>query len=169
MAVAKIDPNADAVYGNSVVLTSPLNTYVHDDMSRTIHVPQPTGVRFYRTVNGRYLEEHIVLPASSGDTSSPAANANATVFYGADGPGRHHTIHGIEWSYNGTPSGGYVVVESPSGTPVFGPSYVTSGGPGFFPFENGLVGAENASMLIKLSAGGAGVKGSVTAHGHAIW
>jgi hypothetical protein len=101
-------------------------------------------------------------PASSSNVHFPAANTAAVVTKGAPGEGVKHVLGGIYWSYNDTPSGGSVSVVDGS-TSVFSEG-VTSGGPGYFPFQPPMSLTENAQMIVTLAAGGAGVTGRLNLH-----
>ncbi len=61
------------------------------------------------------------------------------------------------WSYDVAPTGGQITITDSTVTITL---FVTSAGPGFIPLE-GVAFAENAAVTATLTAGGAGVIGSL--------
>lgn len=71
------------------------------------------------------------------------------------------TIRKIDWSYNGTPTGGELTI-TVGGTAVWS-QYVTAGGPGFHDFtEEGVNGAYGGGAIVVTLAAGGAVKGQVS-------
>jgi len=68
-----------------------------------------------------------------------------------------HSVDGIYWSYDATPTTGNLLVESPPGTTIF-QSYVTAGGAKSKLFPNGLKGAEGQQVLTTLASDAAAGK-----------
>ena len=99
--------------------------------------------------------------AATMQSDFPAANTAAVVTLAAD-PEQVHVLDRLEFSYDGAPTGGSITVAI-GGSTVFQHT-ITAGGPGQFTFDNApLYGGLNASMVITLAAGGAGVVGKLTA------
>jgi hypothetical protein len=101
--------------------------------------------------------------ASPFDTVAPAANAAATTGYGGIG-GYSHAIGGVAWSYNGTPTGGNLIIQDGS-TTIFQID-VTAAGPGFIPFDPPLAITAGNALTATLAAGGSGVSGKVNFASH---
>jgi hypothetical protein len=170
MAVAKIT-SADVINGLATVFNGSNVPLVHEDTSRSEHI-QPSGLTFFDNLNGRFLteewsEDRGVLPGIPGDTNAPGPNMGAVVRY-AGLPNQRHTIFGVSWSYDSPPTGGSVVIECPSGVPIWGPMAVTASGPGFFPFEDGIKGTDDLDMLVRTTSGGTGVVSTVSVNGHRV-
>lgn len=92
---------------------------------------------------------------------APSSNTSAIVTIAASATGAWHEIEGIYWSYDAAPTGGSLLVESPSGTTLLSLS-ITAAGPGFLPFSGScLRGATSQAMIITLAAGGSGVTGKI--------
>lgn len=64
----------------------------------------------------------------------------------------------VSWSFNGTPTGAYLIIAT--GAVTLLTIYITSGGPGFLPLP-GIVSTKGGDLSATLAAGGA-VKGNVT-------
>jgi len=92
-----------------------------------------------------------------GNVSAPGDNAAATITLGAIG-GRH-CIGGVAWSYDDDPTGGNLQI-TVNGLIVFSVD-ITSGGPGFIPFEPPMMAPAGTPVVITLAAGGAGIAGKV--------
>jgi len=90
--------------------------------------------------------------------SAPAANTQAVLNF-AGVPNQRHAIYKILWSYDGDPTGGRIDVVDAGGNRLAGPFYVTSGGVGFIPIL--VAGPHGGALRVLLSAGGAGVSGSI--------
>jgi hypothetical protein len=59
----------------------------------------------------------------------------------------------VSWSYDASPTGGNLKIESPSGTTLLTLD-ITSAGPGFIPFSGSCIrGAAGKSMIITLADG----------------
>jgi hypothetical protein len=70
-------------------------------------------------------------------------------------------IEHVGFSYDSTPTGGVVTIESPSGT-VLQKYYVTTSGPGPVPMSGScLKGAAGSEIVIRLASGGVSVSGAV--------
>lgn len=92
----------------------------------------------------------------------PAANTNAVATFAA-APSVAHEIVSIQCSYNATPTGGAVQVESPSGTVIW-KMFLPAAGAFSFTFNTrSLKGAEGAAMIVTVAAGGASATGTVAA------
>jgi hypothetical protein len=98
---------------------------------------------------------------SPGNANAPAANTAAVVTLAGVG-GQSWTIAGIYWSYDGNPTGGQLTIDI-GGVTAF-TEYVTSRGPGFFPFTPPMQVTAGAAVVITLAAAGAAVSGSVNVH-----
>jgi len=172
MAIGKIFPNKDIIYGGSVITPDPLSPYFYAPSNRIIDIPDTSSLAYFQDVNARYSADHWTLegavPVASGDTNSPSANADAVVYYAAPGTRRHHVVQGLAYGYNATPTSGFISIESPSGTPIFGPLPITTSDAQFEDFPRGFKAGANLDMLIRLTAAGSAVKGAVSAKGHRI-
>ena len=105
------------------------------------------------------------VAAAAADINVPSSNTAAVVTYAADTTHKH-TISGVAWSYNATPTAGRLTIQDGSGNTVFDID-ITNAGPGFMPFQKPKQGAAiNTAMIITLAAGGAGVTGKVNVLGH---
>jgi hypothetical protein len=97
---------------------------------------------------------------AAGNTSVPAANTAAVVTKAAAGAGVYNVIGGVYWSYDDDPTGGSLIITD-DGTAIF-TEYITSKGPGFFPFDPPLQNAvANKALVATLAAGGGTVKGTL--------
>lgn len=90
----------------------------------------------------------------------PAANTAAVITIAASEK-EAWSLKGIEWSYDGTPTGGRLTVA------IDGTTYldldITTGGPGQLEFPEGFSrSTKNEEVVITLAAGGAGVTGKLT-------
>jgi hypothetical protein len=91
---------------------------------------------------------------------SPTANSEAAVTVPASTDICLEIEH-VGFSYDSTPTGGVITIESPSGT-VLQKYYVTTSGPGPVPMSGScLKGAAGSEIVVRLTAGGSGVNGSV--------
>jgi hypothetical protein len=112
-----------------------------------------------------YTEGYPILGTTSDYATATAASAVVT--YAAD-QYSFHSIEGVAWSYSGTPgAGARIQIEDGSGTVIFSED-ITSSGPGFFSFEEGLRGSVNTAMIVTLTSGGVGVTGKVNVVGHKV-
>lgn len=100
------------------------------------------------------------ITRSTADVHVPSSNTAAVITYTAV-TGRTHALGGIEWSYDGTPTAGNLKIES-GGSTIFSAD-VTTGGPGFIPFDPPLLGTISQNLVITLAAGGSGISGKVNA------
>ena len=126
--------------------------------------------RMDRVVNQRYkVTGYWDTPdakiAFSGDSVNPgAANTAAVITYGQQ-YGQYHVLGGVAWSYTDTLSNGRLTIQDGSGNYIFD-QYITTCGPGFFPFKPLLRGTEDTTMIITLAAGGAGCTGTLNTTMH---
>lgn len=97
-----------------------------------------------------------------GDPLSNApgtANTAAVITVAAPGAGQRLQVNQIEFSYNAAPTNGTLTIQQ--GSTVIKTLFVSAAGPG--PIITGIRLAANTALTITLSAGGAGVTGSVNA------
>jgi hypothetical protein len=114
---------------------------------------QPSGFQL-EVLNGRYLAGdwfYGVDESASGDAVAAASGSDAILDYPAV-PGRRHVFFGVAWDYATTPTAGEVVVESPSGVPLFRQD-VTAAGLDSVPFPMGLKGPVGAHARVVLKNG----------------
>lgn len=78
--------------------------------------------------------------------------------------GQSHVIGGVAYSYNGRPTGGRMMIESPSGVRIHD-QYIPLAGPGWVDFNPPLRGANSESLTIFLCHGGSAT-GSITSVMH---
>lgn len=136
-------------------------------ISSTEIIDDMTSQAFVGT-NFRFFEDTESYRGTTEGNS--AVGADAVVYYEAE-TNRRHAITGLQWGYNDAPTNGYVSIESPSGTIVWGPHPVTASGPGFHMFNEGegITGGLGSDLIIRLGNGGAGVSGQVQAATHKFW
>lgn len=91
-----------------------------------------------------------------------ATNAAAAVTLPA-AAGVANVIDEVIWSYSGNPTGGALTITD-DGATVFSVD-ITSAGPGFVPFPNGLRGGLLTSLVVTLAAAGSGVVGKLNVMG----
>ena len=103
------------------------------------------------------------VAAAATNSDEPAANTAAVVTLAAAGGGVSNVLGLVTWSYDLLTVAGTLVIEDGGGTTVFKVD-IPESGPGFFPFNPGLMGTANTAMIITLAAGGAGVSGIVNVH-----
>lgn len=170
MAVAKILPSGDFIYGGSTICPkegSAVGTFFHAPADRVIDIPDDSGDFFLRN-DGRFRGDNWLTPgaisANSGDFAQNASG-DAVVYFPAE-KYLSQAIYGAAFEYSATPGSGFLRIDSPSGVPVFGPVGISSAGMGFQDFDMGLKGGRNKDMLIVLGGGGAGVTGSLSIKGH---
>lgn len=96
---------------------------------------------------------------SPAAAQAPAANTAAVLTLAADTLGGGWVLNGIRWSYSDTPTNGSLTIAWENVSEVYP---VTSGGPGFLPFEGHRFPA-NTAVTITLAAGGGSVTGRVYA------
>lgn len=97
-------------------------------------------------------------------THAPASNTEAVITIAAM-VGQRIKIASLVFSYDADPTGGILTIESPSGT-VKHTEYVTNKGVGPVLFGGGDAGCweapeRNTAVVIRLTAGGAGILGAV--------
>ncbi len=102
------------------------------------------------------LGQRALRTTIKNEYQTAAANTAAVTVIAAAAR-RIHCVHHLQWSYNGTPTGGKLTIDI-GGTTEFEVDIVT-GGPGGFGIE--LAGAANQTVTITLAAGGAGVVGKL--------
>ena len=69
-------------------------------------------------------------------------------------------VDSVEWSYDTTPTGGAIVLESPAGTAIW-KLHVSAAGPGSVQFTNPKRGTAGAAVKVRALAGGGAVKCTV--------
>lgn len=117
-----------------------------------------------RFLNGPWFDDGVFKPQTAEDKNT-SLTQDAVVWYTAEA-GYTHSIQGIEWSYDSNPSNNAKIsVESPSGTAIWGPFPIKTGGPGFKDFEL-LAGSRSNDFLVRLCY--AGVSGSLAVDGHRL-
>lgn len=87
----------------------------------------------------------------------PASNTAAVVTLAAPGAGFRYVLHGMQWSYDVTPTSGSLGITINAVT-KFAVDIVTAG-PGGLGVT--LVGGINEAMVLTLTAGGSGVVGKI--------
>lgn len=97
--------------------------------------------------------------ASASDTATAAANTAVVLTYAA-GIGAVRTIKQVQAVYSGNPTGGLLTIESPSGTVVRQYPVTTTERVVDLP-GNGISFPHNSQVVVRLSAGGAGIVGTV--------
>lgn len=95
----------------------------------------------------------------TAQTHAPAVNTQAQITFPAAGTGVHNVISGVSWSYDGLPTNGNLTIED--GTDVVREWDITTGGPGFIPFNPPFQGTGDTALTVTLAAGGAGVSGKL--------
>ncbi|MBY0525606.1 MAG: hypothetical protein K2R98_19530 [Gemmataceae bacterium] len=117
--------------------------------------------------NGDWYDE-FPIAAASGDVASSVGSGNAVVTYGAAGENRRHSIEGVAWSYDTTPTNGSLSIEAGAGNYVFGPLAITSAGPGFLPFDPPKMGGVDEALIVTLRGGAGSVSGQLSVLGHRV-
>lgn len=109
-----------------------------------------------------------VPPAGAlGDISAPAANTIAEIIYPRPGVYCYHAFSGLAWSYDAQLVGGNLQMIDENLGIIFDID-ITNQGPGFIPFLVPRRSSLNATMTIRLAAGGAGVSGKLNVLTHWI-
>ena len=109
-----------------------------------------------------------VPPAGTlGDVSTPAANTAAEIVYPRPGVYNYHSFSGLAWSYDGQFAGGNLQMIDENLGVIFDIDIV-SAVLGFIPFPVPRHGSLNATMTVRLAAGGAGVSGKLNVLTHWI-
>ncbi len=99
--------------------------------------------------------------ANKANVITPAANT-AAVYTKAAVATRRNQVRGFVWSYSAAPTGGGILVESPSGTTILDIDII-AGGPGSLDLsDTPLIGGKNAALIVTLKAGGGVVAGKLT-------
>jgi hypothetical protein len=94
-----------------------------------------------------------------------AANTETVLTYAAV-PGKAHIIRGVSFSYSAAPATGCTfTIEDGSGN-VVQKWRPTSAGPGPITFQSPIGGSANTALVLRLSAGGSGVIGTISVIGH---
>lgn len=107
-----------------------------------------------------------VPPAGTlGDVSTPAANTAAEIVYTRPGRDCYHSFSGLAWSYDAQLAGGNLQMVDENLGIIFDID-ITNPGPGFIPFPVPRHGSLNATMTIRLAAGGVGVSGKLNVLTH---
>ena len=117
---------------------------------------------------------YTVPPAGAvGDISTPAANKVAEITYPRPGANCYHSFSELAWSYDGQLAGELLLwygnlqmIDEYSG--VIFDIDITHAGPGFIPFPVPKRGSSDATMTVRLAAGGVGVKGKLNVLTHWI-
>ena len=104
---------------------------------------------------------------AAADVHAPSSNTAAIVTYAAETGDKYHMIRGVVWSYSADPTSATLKIEDGSGTVVWGPHYITKGGPGEIWFGNAR-GSAATALIITLAAGGSGISGVLTVIGHRV-
>ena len=160
--VGKINPNNPVKTGGAVVGGAFPTTYFNEQTHlKTNDLNDTDAHRFndFDNINRSQL-------ASTGDYTISNANSEALLTFPAEGK-ISHVVGGIHWSYDGDPVGTGILQIKDSGSVVFY-TFVTNKGPGFFPFAPPKRGVAGNPMLLSLSTGGSGIKGTVGALTHWI-
>lgn len=101
--------------------------------------------------------------ANADNVKTPAA-ATAAVYTIAAVVGHKNSIRRIFYSYTAAPTGGRLLVESPSGTTIFDMD-ITAAGPGNVDFgKNPLMGGTNNALIVTLASGAGAVAGKLVVH-----
>lgn len=97
------------------------------------------------------------------DSATPAANVAAVVTIAAISSVRN-VLTDLHWSYNGTPTGGEITIietRSDASTAELYRMKITSGGPGVLVFTPHRACSKGAAVTVTLTAGGAGITGTL--------
>ena len=103
------------------------------------------------TANSQYLGRH----------SQSGTNAPLTVTLSADPFPSRITFNYIHWSFDAAPTGAILTITDGDVTETI---YITATGVGYLPFE-GSAFAQSSSVVITLTAGGAGINSSLSVLG----
>jgi len=156
--------DADVAVGNPVPTTAVTDTEVvqptHDDLNANVNLQVGDA-----DVGG--ANPVPVMPAgvaaAAAHSNEPAANTAAVVTLVAGGAGVSNVLGLVVWSYDLLTVAGTLTIEDGGGTTVLKID-IPESGPGFLPFNPGLMGTANTAMIITLAAGGAGVSGIINVH-----
>ena len=159
--VSKINENNPVKTGGAVVGGAFFTPYFNEQTHKQRNeLNESNDVHRYR---GGQIGSQL---ASTGDYTISNLNSEALLIYQIDSL-FSHVVGGIHWSYDGDPVGTGILQVRDSGNIVFN-TYITNKGPGFFPFDPPKRGNVGNPMLLSLSAGGSGIKGTVGALSHWI-
>lgn len=100
--------------------------------------------------------------ANAANVKTPAA-ATAAVYTHALVAGKKAKIDGVTVSYGATPTGGNLLIESPTGTTIFSTDIPTAGTFTICP-PNGFTGNAGNEMVVTLASGGGSVVGKLVVH-----
>jgi len=103
------------------------------------------------------------MDASANYCHEPAANTQAVVTMAAPGGQHRNVIAGVYWSYDGNPTGGGLQITA-NGVQMFEVD-ITTGGPGFLPFDPPLQFPRGQAVIVALAPGGLLISGIVNVHG----
>lgn len=95
-----------------------------------------------------------------GHVDNPAANTAAVVTIAAVSSNEQVKIANLHCGYTATPTGGQILVESPSGTVIY-KMPITAGGTIARDFADPLRGAIGQAVVVTLAAGSGAVVGSL--------
>ena len=113
-----------------------------------------------RDQDGERVDIAAYFPGAAADVNAPAANTAAVVQYAAD-EDAVHVLTQATFSYDIAPAAGsYLQVAL--GTAVVFRAYISQAGPGPITFVAPICGVQNQAMIITLTAGGAGIAGSLS-------
>jgi hypothetical protein len=174
MAVAKVYPNQDVIYGLAVnqpvgpapnMLPGSGTTY--DPTQRSIHLANTPGVAFFDRVNGINLNGpenmYRMDPVGSGDHGSALAQ-EVDVYFPAK-VSQRPCVFDVTVGYGAIPaSGAALIIESPSGVQLL-KEPISNAGETEMRFKN-FKGAKSGDMLLRLSSGGTGNTGYLNVGGH---
>jgi hypothetical protein len=107
------------------------------------------------------IEGRAGILAHTSDCEFPVANADAVITKAAPGAGKHNTISAVYWSYDGTPTGGALHIDSGNSAHRIFSIDITAGGPGFMHFDPPRKINAATALIVTLVAGGAGVTGKL--------
>lgn len=100
-------------------------------------------------------EKNVAILVSAPDDPDTAASVTLDAHTSGDLP----RIDSIQWSYDDTPIGGAITVTAGGVTMLA--LDITTAGPGFLNFAQGLYGPRGASIVVTLAAAGSGVHGKL--------
>jgi hypothetical protein len=146
--------NNDIVNGCAVVCVPAGSGLVYDPTALSTHIGVGENVKQFNRLNGAYLadewrSEFDFNSATTADTKQSAASGNAVIYY-PSGAGQRQAIYQLDYSCDSDSCSGVLTVESPSGTTIWGPIKLVDSFPGYFPFPNGLKGARDAELVVRL-------------------
>lgn len=161
----KANPSAPILNGASYIKPKPCNNYTGVLQKVFADTEQFTDLSAHsaelntvgRFHDGPWDEQF----ANSGTVVS--GTGDVSKYFAALTRQAHVLEDTIYWSHDGDYTGsGYLQVESPSGNVIFGPQYITSAGPGYFPLGDGLIGEDGEDMFVVLTNPSQEGNGSLT-------